>query len=68
MKRKIVANEGMVNRQQLRSAKVAMQKLLDIMDSMNEDTYAVFQETVGGRIYTEIADGIPGLDFYLYKE
>lgn len=68
MKRRIVASSSAVDYQRLKSAQRAMSELLDILDSMNEDTYAEFQSTVGGRIYTEVADGIQSLESVLHKE
>lgn len=51
-------SENFVNYTRIRTALNKMQELMDILDSMNEPTYGMFEDNCAGDIYTLVSDSI----------
>ena len=52
------ADERYVNNQKVRTAVRKMRELLDILDGMNEATFAAFDSACTSDVYTTISDNL----------
>lgn len=61
----IKCSQSNVKNQRIKTAYDLMSELLDIVDSMDEATYAEFELHVGDNFYTELSDGLQDLNSYV---
>ncbi len=62
MKKVIKANQTSANYLKIKSAQSAMKQLLNILDSMDRNTFIEFESIVGKEVYNSIYNGVYDLD------